>query len=149
MSGIATAGNKIRGFEGQLYYTLAGGAETLFANVSDFDLTIKADSIDATDKSTTGWKDKEGGLKEWTGTIKANLIQSGTDVTNYYGALVGNTLLAGSFRPQDITGGLAWTGNFRVTNFKVGAPMNGMQTIDISAEGSGALTLGVVAAGGS
>ena len=146
--GTLVAGTKIRGFEGQLYYTVSPATETIFANVIEFDLDIKADSIDATDKSTTGWKDMEGGLKAWTGTIKANAIQSGTDLPAFYAALIGNSLLAGSFRPQDITGGLAYTGSFRVTGYKHAAPINGMQTVDLNVEGSGALVLGTVAEGG-
>ena len=144
----APAPTKIRGYEGQVYYTPSGGSETLFANVSDFDLDIKGDAIDASDHSTAGWKDKMTGLKEWSGTIKASAIQSGVDLQAFYAALTGGTTLAGSFRPQDVTGGLAYTGSFVVTGYKHSAPNNGLQTLDISIEGRGALTLGSVATAG-
>lgn len=143
-----TAGSKIRGYEGQVYYTPSGGTETLFANVSDFDIDVKGDSIDASDHSTQGWKDKMTGLKEWTGTIKASAIQNGVDLENFYAALTGGTTLAGSFRPQDIANGLAYTGNFVVTGYKHSAPNNGLQTLDLSIEGRGQLTLGQVVTAG-
>lgn len=149
MSAIATAGMKVRGFEGQIYYTPSGGASTKAANVIDFDLMVKGDTVEGTDKSTSGWKDKECGLLEWSGTAKLNLIQSGADVTAFYSALLGNAVLAGTFRPQDLTGGLQWAGYFRILSFKVAAPMNGLQTYDIGIEGTGPLTLGTVVLGGS
>lgn len=140
---------KIRGYEGQLYYTPSGGSETLFANVVDFDIDVKADSLDASDHATVGWKDKLSGLKEWTATVKANALQSGVDLSAFYTALTGGATLAGSFRPQDVTGGLAWTGSFVVTNFKFNSPNSGLQTLDLTLEGRGALVLGTVATGGS
>ena len=108
-TGSAPAQTKIRGYEGQVYYAVNGGASAIFANVVDFDLDIKVDSIDASDRSTVGWKDKLGGLKEWTGTIKANAIQSGVDLQAFVAAVVGGLTLTGSFRPQDVTAGIAYT----------------------------------------
>ena len=145
----ATAGSKLRGYEGQVYYGLSTATEAIFANVVDFDLDVKADSIDASDRSTTGWKDKLGGLKEWTGTIKANAIQAGIDVAAFYGALVNGATMTGSFRPQDVTGGLAYTGSFVITSYKHASPNSGLQTIDLSIEGRGPLVLGTVTTGGS
>lgn len=144
----ATAGQKIRGFEGQMYYGLAANAEAIFANVVSFDLTVKADSIDGSDRSTTGWKDKLNGLLEWGGTIKANAIQSGTDVGAFYSALVSHATMFGSFRPQDVTGGVAYTGSFVITDYKHSSPESGLQTIDLTIEGRGPLVLGTVTAGG-
>lgn len=148
-AGAATAGNKIRGYEGQMYYAVGGATETLFANVVDFDLDVKVDSIDATDRSTVGWKDKFGGLKEWTGTVKANSIQNGVDLIAFFAALTGGLTLQGSFRPQDIAAGLAFTGTFVITGFKYSSPGTGLQTLDLTIEGRGALVLGTVTTAGS
>ena len=144
-----TAGSKIRGYEGQVYYGLTTATEAIFANVVSFDLDIKADSIDGTDRSTIGWKDKLGGLKEWSGTVKANAIQAGADVAAFYNALVNGSTMTGSFRPQDVTGGLAYTGSFSITGYKHSSPESGLQTIDLTLEGRGALVLGAVTAGGA
>lgn len=139
---------KIRGYEGQLYYTPSGGAETLWVNITDIDIDTKADDIDASDHATAGWKDRLTGLKEWTGTFKATAIQSGADLQAIYSAFSTGANVGFSFRPQDVTGGLAYTGTAVVSSFKHGAPNSGVQTLDVSVSGRGALVLGTVATAG-
>lgn len=140
---------KMRGYEGQLYYTVPSGVETLFANVTDIELDVKADEIDFSDHSTQGWKDKAGGLKEWSGTVKAMAIQGGVDEQAFLNALTGETNLALSFRPQDVTGGVAFTGTCAVVQYKHNMPNSGAQTIDLTLSGRGALVPGTVAVAGS
>ena len=144
----APEGN-IRGYEGQFYYGVSTAAEAIFANVVSFDIDVKGDSIDATDRATVGWKDKLTGLKEWTATVKANAIQSGTDLQTLFSALTGGTTLTGTFRPQDVSGGIAYFGTFVITSYKHSSPENGLQTIDCTLEGRGALVLGSVTTGGA
>lgn len=139
----------MRGYEGQLYYTPLAGTATLFANVTDIDIDVKADEIDFSDHSTQGWKDKAGGLKEWSGTVKAMALQGGVDETVFFNALVGETNLGISFRPQDITGGFMFTGTCAVTGYKHSAANSGAQTLDITLSGRGALVPGTIVASGS
>ena len=149
---IAASGppsGKMVGIEGQVYYAVAGNASALFANVVDFDLDIKADEVDLSDRATQGWKDKRTGLKEWSGSIKANAIQNGVDIDTFFDAIAGGLTLTGSFRPQDVTGGMAFTGSFVITSFKYSAPGTGAQTIDMGISGRGALVRGTVATGGA
>ncbi len=148
-TGSAPLPTKMRGYEGQVYYAVNGGASAIFANIVDTDIDVKVDSIDASDRATQGWKDKLGGLKEWSGTIKANAIQSGVDLEAFFAALTGGLTLTGSFRPQDVTGGIAYTGAFVITSYKHSSPSSGLQTLDLGIEGRGALTLGTVTTGGS
>ena len=145
----APAQTKIRGYEGQLYYTPSGGTETVFVNLTDIDVDVKADEIDFSDHATIGWKDKAAGLKEWSATVKANAIQSGVDLTAFYTALTGATNLGISFRPQDVAGGLAYTGTCSITSYKHSSPNSGAQTLDLTLSGRGALVLGAVAVAGS
>jgi hypothetical protein len=139
---------KIRGYEGQLYYTPNGGARTLYANISDWELDIKADEIDFSDHSAQGWKDKASGLKEFSGTIKAMAIVSGVDEANFFAALSGGINLAADFRPQDVTGGKCYLGTISITGYKHASPNSGAQTVDITFSGRGVLTTGVIAAAG-
>jgi hypothetical protein len=139
---------KIRGYEGQLYYNLVGGAQALYANISDWELDVKADEIDFTDHSAVGWKSKGSGLKEFTGTIKAMAIQNGVDQTAFFSALSGATNLLADFRPQDVTGGISYTGTISITGFKTGAPNSGAQTVDITFTGMSPLVQGTIATAG-
>lgn len=140
---------KIRGYEGQLYYTPAGGARKLYANISDWEFDIKADEIDFSDHSTQGWKDKATGLKEFSGTIKAMAIAGGVDQHAFFDAIFAATDLVGDFRPQDVTGGDNYVGTISITGYKAGAPNSGAQAIDITFTGRGALTRGTIAVGGA
>lgn len=149
LSASGPPSGKMVGSESQVYYTPAGGASTLFANIIDFDLDIKADSIDVSDRSTLGWKDKRTGLKEWSGSMKATAIQLGVSFEDFFDAITGGTTMTGNFRPQDVTAGLAFAGSFVITTFKYSAPGTGAQTIDIGIEGRGPLVRGTVTAGGT
>lgn len=145
----APATTKIRGYEGQVYYLVGTGTNALWAHVSDIAINVKADEIDASDHATVGWKDKMGGLKEWTGTFKANFMQSGADEAAFYGALTGGTDLTLQFRPQDVTSGIQYSGDCVITDWKHNSANSGLQTLDITVAGRGALTAGTVTAGGT
>jgi hypothetical protein len=141
--------SKIRGYEGQLYYTPSGGARAKYANVSDIQIDIKSDEIDFSDHSAAGWKDKAAGLKEFSGTLKAMAIVSGVDEAAFFSALNGATDLTLDFRPQDVTGGKNYTGTISITGFKHGAPNSGPQVIDVTFIGRGPLAQGTITAGGA
>lgn len=140
---------KIRGYEGQLYYTVGSGTKTLYANVTDIELDIKADEIDFSDHSTQGWKDTAPGLKAFSGTIKAMSKSLGTDEDAFFDAIVNSTDLTLEFRPQDVTAGRSYTGTIGITDYKAGAPNSGAQVVDISFVGRGALTRGTITTGGA
>jgi hypothetical protein len=139
---------KIRGYEGQLYYTPVGGQRTIYANISDWELDVKADEIDFSDHSAQGWKDKASGLMEFSGTIKAMAIASGVDEAAFFAAMTGAANLTADFRPQDVTGGKNYTGTISIMGYKHGAPNSGPQAIDITFSGRGVLAQGVIATGG-
>jgi hypothetical protein len=141
--------SKIRGYEGQLYYTPSGGARTKYANISDWEIDIKADEIDFSDHSAAGWKDKASGLMEFSGTIKAMAIASGVDEAAFFAAMTGGADLTGDFRPQDVTGGKNYTGTISIVGYKHSSPNSGAQVIDITFTGRGPLSQGTIVAGGS
>lgn len=145
----APATTKIRGYEGQIYYTPPSGSATLWVNITDIEVDSKADDIDASDHSASGWKDRLSGLKDWTVTCKALAMQSGADLEAIYAAYSSGATLAISFRPQDVTGGIAYTGSAVVQSYKHAAPNNGVQTLDVTLAGRGVLTQGTVTTGGA
>lgn len=138
----------MRGYEGQIYYTLAPATETLWTHITDIEVDCKADDLDASDHATQGWKDKLSGLKEFTGTFKAMLLQSDADATSLFGAFTTGATLALGFRPQDVAGGMAFTGNCVITGYKLSAPNSGVQTVDITVAGRGALQQGTITTAG-
>ncbi len=138
---------KIRGYEGQIYYTPSGGTATLYANVSDIEIDITADKVDFSDHSAQGWKDTASGLKQFSGTIKAMAIANGVDEAAFFAAMSGDVDLTLDFRPQDAPTKKNYTGLISITGYKHAAPNTGPQTIDISFDGRGPLTQGVIPAG--
>lgn len=140
---------KIKGYEGQLYYTLSGGTRKLYANVTDIQLDVKADEIDFSDHSTQGWKDTAPGLKAFSGSIKAMSTAEGVDEDAFFDAIVNSTDLTLEFRPQDVTAGRSYSGTIGITDYKAGAPNSGAQVVDVSFTGRGPLTRGTITTAGA
>ncbi len=140
---------KLRGYQGQLYYTPAGGARKIFAHLSEWEMDIKADSIDFTDHSTNGWKDKGSGLKEFSGTIKAMYFTNDPDKDAFFDALSGAIDLTGDFRPVDATGETNYTGTISITGYKHSASGSQAQMVDVTFDGRSPLVRGTIAAGGA
>lgn len=140
---------KLRGYQGQLYYTPAGGARKIFAHLSEWEMDVKADSIDATDHSTNGWKDKMSGLKEFSGTIKAMYFTNDVDEAAFFAALTNAADLTADFRPIDVTGETNYTGTISITGYKQGASGSDAQAVDITFDGRSPLVQGTIAVGGA
>lgn len=110
------------------------------AHCSGWDMNVKADSIDASDHDSQGWKDKLAGLKEFTGTIDAMYFTNdATQLSLIDAILTGNVVIAGDFRPLDSTGEVTYTGNLVITDFKTAAKGSTAQAINLTFEGRGPL----------
>jgi predicted secreted protein len=143
---VSTLSEKLRGYQGQLYYNAVGGTQKIFAHLSAWEIDVKADSIDFTDHSTSGWKDKGSGLKEFSGTISAIYLTNDPDKDAFFDALSGATDLLGDFRPIDIVGETNYTGTISITGYKQAAKGSDAQAVDITFDGRSPLVRGQIVA---
>jgi predicted secreted protein len=135
---------KLRGYEGQAYYTIGTGTQAKIAHLSAWDLDIKADDIDFTDHDTDGWKDTGSGLKSFSGTAKLMYYTNALSQADLFAALTGAEDVAMDFRPVDVVGETAWLGSVAITGYKLGAALSDAQAIDITFSGRGILTKGTI-----
>jgi predicted secreted protein len=141
-----TAAKKLRGYEGQLYYTLGSGTKTKLAHVTDITVDVKADSIDFSDHDTDGWKDTGSGLKAFSGTATVNYFTNDASQDDIYDALIGTTDITLEFRPLDAVGETFYSGVVNVTGYSMKSPNSGAQTADITFDGRGPLAKGSIVA---
>jgi predicted secreted protein len=115
------------------------------AHCAGWELDIKADSIDASDHDSQGWKDKLAGLKEFSGTIDLMYFTNdATQLSVIDAVLAGNVTVAGEFRPLDTTGEVKFTGNLVILDCKLAAKGSTAQATNLSFEGRGPLTRGSI-----
>lgn len=140
------AGSKHRGFEGHLYFTTAGGAKQKLANISGYELNIKAAEIDANDHDSNGWGDKLDGYKDWSVTIDHLYVDGDVTQEAMLDALLGSTDVITELRPVDVTSQANWNGTARITDYKETVKGATAQARNLTLSGRGALTRGTVSA---
>jgi TP901-1 family phage major tail protein len=142
------AARKLRGYESHVYFKTDGatGSATSLARLSQVDLNIKTDTIDASDHDTQGWKDKMSGLKEWTATAKYLYFTNDVSQAAIEAALLNESNLDFDFRPLDAVSEKNYTGMGVITDWKLSAGNSDAQAIDITIEGRGPLTPGTIPA---
>jgi predicted secreted protein len=120
-------------------------ATAKMAHCAGWDINIKADSIDASDHDSQGWKDKLAGLQEFSGTIDAMYFTNdATQLALIDAVLAGNVTINGDFRPLDASTEVKYTGKFVITDFKHPSKGSTAQAINLSFEGRGPLTRGAI-----
>lgn len=138
------ANTKHRGFEGFLYFHVGTGTSAKLANITGWELSIKADEIDATDHDSSGWGDKLDGYKNWSVQVSHMYIDGNAGQESLITALTGSADVLVELRPVDATGQANWTGTARITDYKETAKGAAAQVKDITLSGRGALTRGTV-----
>lgn len=119
----------------------APNATSKMAHCAGWEMNIKADSIDASDHDSQGWKDKLGGLQEFSGTIDMMYFTNdSTQLTLIDAILAGNVTINGDFRPLDQSTEVKYIGKLVITDFKHPAKGSTAQAINLSFEGRGPLT---------
>lgn len=126
--------------------TFTPGAVAKLAHCAGWDIDIKADNVDATDHDTIGWKDFLDGLREWSGTIDAMYFTDDPTQLELIDAMLSGSIdVAGEFRPLDKAGAANYSGTIRLTGAKMSAKGSTAQAINLTFQGRGALTRGVIA----
>lgn len=116
------------------------------AHCAGWDMDIKADSVDATDHDTIGWKDFLDGLREFSGTIDAMYFTDDQTQLDLIDAMLSGSIdVLAEFRPLDKVGETSYSGTIRLNGAKLAAKGSTAQAINLSYQGRGALTRTVIA----
>ena len=107
-------------------------------------LNVNAEMIDATTKSSAGWKDVLPGLRDWSMDTE-NLVQfdATEGIDESFADLGARTQVVLKFSTE-VTGDSRWTGSAYVTSISINAPMEDVVSYSMSFAGDGALTLETV-----
>jgi len=136
---------KFQGYKAQIgVVPQAGGSSVICATLKEVDWEIKAQKLDSTDHSTSGWEGSLEGLKSWSGTAKFDYFEGDTQLaelrlailnSQYVSIALYHELNPGSGEP-------VYSGQAMLTSVKFGGKTNDLQAMDVQFEGNGALTLG-------
>ena len=145
MSGTITPGKK-QGWKAQIGIApTVGGTAVLCATLKDLDWEIKADALDSTDHSGSGWKGTIPGLLSWSGTAKFDYFEGDAQITALRAAiLAGSYVNISIYHEQAATGSgePVYNGQAMLSSAKFGGKTNDLQGMDVQLEGNLALVLG-------
>lgn len=117
---------------------------TAVAHATSHTLNVSADMIDATTKSSAGWKDILPGLREWSIDAEGLVAWDATEgVEEAFADITGRTQVVVKFSTE-VTGDARFTGSAYVSQCNISAPLEDVVSYSISFAGDGALTLETV-----
>ena len=130
-------------------YKDISGTLTKIANATSNDFTITKDMIETTNKDSAGAKEYIAGEYGYTMSVEGMFEEDGS-----VGALISwkeimTDLLAGTsvtiVMTSNVTGDLKLSGSAFFNDLKLTAPQNAVSTFTASIQGTGALTVSVIA----
>ena len=128
-------------------YKDVSGTLTKIANLTSTDFELTKDTIDATNKDGSNYKEFLVGLSNWTMSAEGIFEEDGS-TTNFSPKDLLDDMIAGDaitvVMTSNVTGDLKLTGSAVMTSFAWNAPVNDVATFSCSLQGSGALTVGTV-----
>jgi len=128
-------------------YKDVSGTLTKIANLTSTDFELTKDTIDATNKDGSNYKEFLVGLSNWTMSCEGIFEEDGS-TTNFSPKDLLDDMIAGDaitvVMTSNVTGDLKLTGSAVMTSFAWNAPVNDVATFSCSLQGSGALTVGTV-----
>ncbi len=139
--GSNTASNAMAGKNVLLYIATDGTQSsptwTLIGGQRGDDLTQEGEEIDASHKTSGGWKVKLQGLKEWSIDLESVFIMNDTGVAALQSAFRSGTEC---YFKYEYANGSYQTGYGSIVNFNVKAPHDGVVTVTGKIVGSGAIS---------
>ena len=129
----------VAGYSGTVTWTHGGGDIDL--NVRSWSLDYVADTLDTTDFTSTGDRTFIGGLRSWSGTFE-NLLDGATAPIGQ-GSDIGTST---SIILDDAgSGGTRYSGTAICTGIHPSVTVDGVNTITVDFQGTGALTIANIA----
>ena len=110
------------------------------AHATSHTLNVNAEMIDATTKSSAGWKDVLPGLRDWSIDCEGLVAWDATEgVSEAFADITARTQVTVKFA-MEVTGDKRYTGSAYVSTFNMSAPLEDVITYSLSFAGDGALT---------
>ena len=110
------------------------------AHATSHTLNVNAEMIDATTKSSAGWKDVLPGLKDWSIDAEGIVAWDATEgVSQAFADITGRTQVTVKFS-MEVTGDKRYTGTAYVSTLSMSAPLEDVITYSLSFAGDGAIT---------
>lgn len=97
-------------------------------------MNLARDVLDDTDFTSTGWRSKAVGLKDYTTTISANYNVSNTAFTDLRTAFLDGTSLDFKYLPNGTAG---FAGRVVVATFSLSGDVGGLESVDVTLESDG------------
>jgi TP901-1 family phage major tail protein len=128
-------------------YKQVGTDLTKVANLTSTDFELSKDTIDATNKDGSNYKEFLVGLSSWTMNAEG-IFEEDASTTNLSAKELLDDIIAGEPITVVMTslenGDLKLSGSAVITSFSWNAPVNDVSTFSVSLQGSGTLTVGTV-----
>ena len=113
---------------------------TAIAHATSHTLNVNAEMIDATTKSSAGWKDILPGLRDWSIDCEGMVAYDATEGWSESFADLGNRTQVTLRFSTEVSGDTYWTGTAYVTSMSQSAPLEDVVTYSMSFAGDGELT---------
>ena len=110
------------------------------AHATSHSLNVNADMIDATTKSSAGWKDILPGLRDWSIDCEGMVAYDAAEgFSEAFADINSRTQVVVKFSTEE-TGDKRYTGNAYVSSLSSSAPLEDVVTYSLSFTGDGALS---------
>jgi predicted secreted protein len=141
------------GYEAVLYYNNGTSESPTWLpidTVRDVTVTMEANDVDDTSRTTNGWRSRKQGLKQWGSDFEMIYETSNTAWQLVRASFFNGTPIEILALDQDISvdGAEGLRGSVEITNFEKGEPLEDVQTNSTTFAGNGT-PVWVVANGGS
>jgi len=128
-------------------YKDVSGVLTKIANLTSTDFELTKDTIDATNKDGSDYKEFLVGLNSWTLSAEG-IFEEDDSTTNLSPKDVLDDMIAGDaitvVMTSNLAGDIKLSGSAVMTSFSWNAPVNDVATFSCSLQGSGTLTVSTV-----
>ena len=117
-------------------------AQTKFAELRTYTLTVEGDTIDVTNHDSTGWQETLQGTRNWKVDCELNYLSTGAgqSLARIEFTTASPTLVHLSLLQTTATNAKLWKGRARITGFTITHDQNDAVLGNMSFAGSGGLT---------
>lgn len=140
------ATSAIAGYKGALMFsTSTGGTVTRAAEITDWNLDITHDEIDATSHDSSGTRERIAGIDSWEGSAEMLHVMSSGDAGSanaIFDIITAKTKIDFEFYPTGSSDDGYYAGEGFFTGFNLSSPAEDALATSLSFIGSGQLTRG-------
>lgn len=129
--------------------SIAGTPNKKIGRTRDISFSLSASTIDVSSRDSLGWREVIGGQRSWTMSVSGitDYIEGANEATTktLTTTLIARTAINFIMGNTTLTGSQTYAGSGVITSFETSAPYEGEVEWTMEIEGSGPITLAVVA----